>query len=262
MERYEQERRNNDVVASQRKEQLLKSTGRNDEHGRELFIFGHYPTQDDKIEWIKIKQERNKILLLSSKILDAKSYNKSVYGDGFEVEDNDFLDYYRKNEIVCREFWKKSDLYKWLNTDFLDNTFSKEEQNALVDVGDGKVFCLSVEEAKESFVANNFDVWGYYAKLLQGYRGLEDYNTITPLAQAQGIEYAIDNGLYVNDGIYEQIMIKEYKNFSSWWLRSPGTSSCCAAFVYNDGGVHVGGDHLDYSDIGVRPALWLKMVTS
>ena len=44
-----------------------------------------------------------------------------------------------------------------------------------------------------------------------------------------------------------------------WWLRSPGSYSIYAAFVYYGGDVLVDGDNIGWSGAAVRPAFWLSL---
>ena len=56
----------------------------------------------------------------------------------------------------------------------------------------------------------------------------------------------------------ERLMAKFKDDKSSWWLRSPGIDSMCAAHVGDNGGVSLGGLPSPIED-GVRPALWLNL---
>ena len=98
----------------------------------------------EPMEWVVIKTEDNKALLLSKYILKA---------DGYE----------EKQESVT---WETSAMRKYLNSDFINKVFSKKEQNAILisDVINNinaeygtssgnntkdKVFLLSVDEINE-----------------------------------------------------------------------------------------------------------------
>ncbi|MDR0249638.1 MAG: DUF6273 domain-containing protein [Oscillospiraceae bacterium] len=70
-----------------------------------------------------------------------------------------------------------------------------------------------------------------------------------------------DNSYYMIDDQYNNARIADNSGYSAawyWWLRSPGDGSDDAAFVDYDGYVNVNGGIVDYSDNGLRPALWLN----
>jgi hypothetical protein len=259
---------------------------------RKLFTFGRYQTKADgsdnePIEWIKLEQNGNRALLLSSKILDCQRYHKDqAYSKGFTVKKNDFVGYYTANEAESRRFWKGSDLHDWLNGKFINTAFTPEQRLMLEDKGDGKVFLLSVEEATKAFEARTPAAWGYFNKGDDGYR-------YTPLAICKGTEYAKkpkpdeksgsilalswrqnmtappefkwrnNHKPYDDDRLYSNF--KDPSAFSScdgsswWWLRSPGSSVGCAAIVYLYGYVDADGYGVSDHYVGVRPALWINL---
>jgi hypothetical protein len=237
-----------------------------------LFTFGKYPQNANgkdqtPIEWIKLETEGNRVLVLSSKILDCSEFhNKRDINKGFNLRSCDFVGYYNMNEVACRSFWKGSYLYKCLNTDnygfFRKATLTEAEKRAIEDRGNGRAFCLSVEEAKVAFAADNTTDWGYYKQYLTGYKGLEDY-LLTPLGQATGTDYTkkgvLFSILYVDKGVYDKKTVTEYKGRAWWWLRSPGSSAGTAAIVHSDGRVYVDGLDVRNYRVGVRPALWLNL---
>ena len=110
--------------------------------------FGRYPQDEDggvkPIEWTVMKTEKNKMLLFSKYVLDAKQYNE-------------------KSEEVT---WETSDIRRWLNSDFYTTAFNDIEQSKILvrtendpmygtaggnDTED-KVFLLSIEEAESFFI--------------------------------------------------------------------------------------------------------------
>lgn len=100
----------------------------------------------EKIEWIVLAKEGNKILITSKYGLDAKPYNTEY-------------------KAVT---WETCSLRKWLNDSFLNNAFSEEERSRIsvtritaeknpeydTDPGrdtEDKVFLLSIQEAEKYF---------------------------------------------------------------------------------------------------------------
>ena len=114
-------------------------------------LFGRYPQDEDggvkPIEWIVMKKEENKVLLLSKYVLDTSQYNN-------------------KFEEVT---WETSDIRRWLNSDFYTTAFNDIEQRKIADIlvrtennpkygttgendTEDKVFLLSIEEAESFFI--------------------------------------------------------------------------------------------------------------
>ncbi|MBE7050672.1 MAG: toll/interleukin-1 receptor domain-containing protein, partial [Ruminococcaceae bacterium] len=100
----------------------------------------------EKIEWIVLDKQDNRILVISKNSLDCKPYNESA------------------EEIT----WETCSLRKWLNDDFADDAFSEPEKSIIpkvsveahinpefdTDPGDAtedKVFLLSITEANKYF---------------------------------------------------------------------------------------------------------------
>ena len=97
-------------------------------------IFGNYPQAGygtvKPIEWVALKEEGNKALLISKYILKRKRFDEKT------------------------NVWADSELRQWMNQEFLDAAFTDDEKAAILetelpDVGTvDKVFLLSLEEAK------------------------------------------------------------------------------------------------------------------
>lgn len=185
--------------------------------------FGSYPQtkNGDKkpIEWLILKKEKNKALLLSKYILDAERYHKKF-----------------KNVT-----WQTSDVRSWLNDKFYKSAFNNMEQKKIQDVliktennpsygthggstTKDKVFLLSIDEAEE-LISND------------------------EIRKAEATEYAKKTGVYVNDKTGGTL----------WWLRSPGYDGEHAAGVDFRGWVYTDGYGIDSSYEGIRPAIWVSL---
>lgn len=160
-------------------------------------------SDSEPIEWIVLEKEGNKALLLSRFLLKERRYN-----------DED-------KEIT----WENCTLREWLNSDFMNQTFSKKERNSILTIDvinsdneeygtkggnntKDKIFLLSIDEFKKYF--------------------------------PKGSKATYKNG-----------------SGDFWWLRSPGYNQDYAATVSNSGHLYDYGDYVDYGN-GVRPALWVK----
>jgi hypothetical protein len=175
-------------------------------------------------------------------------------GQNLLISEN-ILEYRVYNEKAGNVTWEECTLRDYLNNVFINN-FSADEQARIVETlvvnGDNlytnreggndtsdRIFLLSLDEAVRYFDAGE----GYY------YGSGSGYNTTGKAYDTAG-------------------------NAAAWWLRSPSFRGGAAA-VYDDGGVYAGGGYCVDSDqgnpdrhgfgypicanIGVRPALWLKV---
>ena len=163
--------------------------------------------------WIVLNVKDEKALLLSEKVLDCKRLNEK----GVDVT------------------WETCTLRQWLNSSFLDETFTDEEKNMIAEVelrnepGNNtkdKIFLLSEDEAKE-------------------YLGSE--------AGAIPTTYAEWRKVKVNS---------KYENRCRYWLRTGAFSSVASdyfTYVGYGGNVEDFGLKVQSDKIGVRPALWVNM---
>ena len=260
----------------------------------------------DQYELAQKEYTEGRVLMMSSKILDCywydtnDRYNKrDQFYPGFEdklekykTKDDPFgyIGYYKDNEKRCREIWKASDMYKFLNEtkngkSFFDKFYSSlsdAQRDALYEMdNNGKIILLSVEEAKMFFQAIESTDWGYRNQVFTKSKNAN--YSFTPLACAKGTEYAkknkdgfalsvlsknkrskyiyktegyndIDNTWLQDESFYDKI-----EGNSFYWLRSPGASGGSASGVNNRGSVRASGLDVDSSRAGVRPAFWLNL---
>lgn len=183
---------------------------------------GNYPQEADgtekPIEWIVLKKEGKKALLVSKYVLDGRIYGAS-------------------SESAT---WGTSDIREWLNNEFYRTAFNSVEkekiQTTLVKTVDNpeygtrggsdtkdKIFLLSIKEA-ETLFSDDKD------------------------RKAKATEYAQESGVDAS---------KKNGN-TLWWLRSPGDSSDSAAVVDFSGWVSSCGYYVHDDSGGMRPALWLN----
>jgi len=182
----------------------------------EVIQFGNY--NEEPIEWRVLEKQDDKMLIIAEHVIADKKY--------YSVLD----------EIT----WDKSDLRKWLNDEFLNEAFTKEEQQRIIlsilkndpnpvcgtsggDATQDKIFCISEEDVKKYF-KNDKD------------------RICTPT------EPVIKSGFLVKE-----------KNACHWWLRSPGRTNLMAASVFPNGMVFGFGMAVNWGSIGVRPAMWISI---
>ena len=183
--------------------------------------FGRYNDGNgiSDIEWDIVNVVDGNALLLSKNVLDCKPYHSS-------------------SEDVT---WETCTIRKWLNNEFFTDAFSDAEKMlvksvlvlaeknpsyANTDPGiatQDKVFLLSVNEATTLFTSDE-----------------ERLSCST--------DYAAQKGVYVED-----------EGFAQWWLRNSGETQNVATVVTNEGFVYDCGVNVEYDDVGVRPAIWIKL---
>jgi hypothetical protein len=208
--------------------------------------------RDKPITWKVLAIEDDRALVISEDILTVRQY------DDLGASSSDDIDW-----DIASTTWAESDIRAWLNSEFLNTAFAREEQKVIVltpitnsdnpkygteggpDTED-KVFLLSIDEANRYFsndsdrIANitmtDEDIQ-YSLRIRKDYWGYDQEELTT----------------------YESALRNDYLAQSKalwWWLRSPGRSGLYAADVYS----HVYVDGFDvYGDGGVRPALWLNL---
>ena len=212
-------------IASEKQPKLVSSC-----QGFVTIPFGRYPqaskNENAPIEWLVLKIDGSRALLISKYALDCRQYNTS----GANVT------------------WETCTLRKWLNGTFLNAAFSESERAMIPSVtvsadknpsystspGNSttdQVFLLSITEVNKYFSSNS-------ARQCQG----------TAYCYAQGAFEADAQGVFGAD-----------KGNCWWWLRSPGYDSYGAASVRRKGSVNDDGYGVDDISIAVRPALWIDL---
>ena len=197
----------------------------------DIIKFGNYFINDDKnkepIEWRVLEVSNNKALLVTKDAIDGKPYNT-------EWED-----------IT----WEQCSLRQWLNNEFINQAFSKKEQEEILltnlsnpdnfeyrTIGGNntqdKIFLLSIDEVKKYF---------------------KDYKD----RECKVTHYAKQQGAWSCE-LEDEDDDDEYVGNCYWWLRSPGSYQNCVAVVFGDGIIHYYGLSVNNIDNAVRPALFIN----
>lgn len=185
--------------------------------------FGRYPQASNNesalIEWLVLKNDGSKALLISKYALDCQRYNTS----GRDVT------------------WETCTLRRWLNGSFINSAFSAEEQKQILhttvtadrnpssntDPGNNttdKVFLLSRAECSQ-------------------------YLVLCDARSCEGTAYCFAQGAAQQD-VY---------GGCRWWLRSPADYSGCVICVNDNGTYASAGCLTFSDGITVRPALWINL---
>lgn len=186
--------------------------------------FGSYPqaskNENALIEWLVLKNDGSKALLISKYALDCQQYNTS-------------------DRNVT---WETCTLRKWLNGAFFNNAFSVDEQKQILsttvtpdystDPGNNtkdRVFLLSIAEAEKYFGSDS-------------------------TRQCQGTVYCYAQGAYKarNGNCWWWL-----RSLSS--PHSFNFDNRYAFYVFSHGKVSREGSSADYDRIAVRPALWINL---
>ena len=210
---------------------------------------GTYPQsnteyQREPIEWIVLKKDGQRVLLLSRYGLDVREFDDTC--------DNADLG-----------MWELSSMREWLNEDFFQDTFSQEEKGCICEAesdnsisqgcglwkvpkgftsGDttvDKVFLLSATEAFKYLHVVNF-------------KGA-DGDHVNFISRVEPTAYAKMKGAHTNSAFKT---INE-NNAGQWWLRSFGYNLMEAAIVYEDGSLQ--STRLWNRSVCVRPAIWVDI---
>ena len=173
---------------------------------------------DEALEWIVLKYEDGKALLTTRYCIDCKQY-KNDYG---------------------AVTWESSEIRTWLNSRFIEKTFSNDERGKILDtevdptpnpkfktkagnITADKGFLLSADEFDEYLEGGEYAI-GY----------------TTQYARDRGVQSGPISGTSV------------------CWLRTPGESLVYVSTVSYVGELNLMGVYSYSSSCGIRPAMWVK----
>ncbi len=187
-----------------------------------IVTFGSYEQDNDTsngkepIEWIVLDVQHGKSLIISKYALDCQCYNK-MYAD---------------------VTWETCSLRKWLNGTFLEEAFSKEEQEKIPTV------TVTADKNPKCYTDPGKDTKDRV--FLLSIQETEKYFASSDELQCKPTAYAISQECDVDQAV----------GTCWWWLRSIGELSKRAAHVHHYFGIYYGGEDVDYGG-AVRPALWI-----
>lgn len=191
----------------------------------ELIEFGAFEQDGDAangpepIRWIVLDRIDGRLLLLSHDSLDAAPYHRVPF------------------EPVT---WERSDLRRWMNSDFPAAAFNESELSLVPTV--------EVPNAPQSAT-------GTAAGPATRDRVFALSETEASIYISDAVERAALGSAALSAAVDDDLPTDE-EGRADWWLRSPGTYDFTAQYVDREGVRHGSGAAAD-ATYGVRPALWL-----
>lgn len=180
------------------------------------------------ILWRVIDVRDDEALLLSDKIIAVKDFND-------DLKNGKWSDCYIRDYLNARFFTRAftADERKWIKQDRLDNviTAHKHTKKFAGEDTEDAVFLLSHADA---------------VKRIYGFSIVSDKRD--PERRAEATDYARALGAAVDNG--------EHEGFSSWWLRSPGSTEKSASSVEFSGRINLlmGVNQ----KLGIRPVIRIR----
>lgn len=177
-----------------------------------------------------------------------------------------FCCFFQKKGIDCQPYhvtdcpitWKNCSLRQWLNNDFLNKTFSSQEQILLAPLvlanDNNPVFgTFAGGETKDKVFLPDFSQIETYLsrgsnKSGSSKPGMRWYNfSDASLLKSEATDYAKKQGAAINN----------QTNLGSYWLRLPGNDENFAGYVCFDGSICLHGQTVTSKDCMVRPVICL-----
>lgn len=192
----------------------------------ELIEFGAFEQDGDAangpepIRWIVLDRIDGRLLLLSHDSLDAAPYHRVPF------------------EPVT---WERSDLRRWMNSDFPAAAFNESELSLVPTV--------KVPNAPQSAT-------GTAAGPATRDRVFALSETEASIYISDAVERAALGSAALSAAVDDDDLPTDEEGRADWWLRSPGTYDFTAQYVDREGVRHGSGAAAD-ATYGVRPALWL-----
>ena len=220
--------------------------------------FGHYRILGEdngtySIPWIVLEVKENKALLISKYGIDAAPYHMSSQG-----------------EVA----WEKCSLRKWLNSDFLNKVFSKEEQKAIIatkiDNSESQGYNSSAELREWGLGIQARVCWGPTTTdkvFLLSYKEAKQFFNSNKDRMCKPSEYVKRIGKNIfpptTEGLPESI--GKLNGYGQWWLRTAeyeysvtgmGDVGLVGGMVSSDGKCT---NVLSTFELMIRPAIWLDL---
>ena len=173
-------------------------------NNKEIIKFGNY--NEKTIEWLILERNNNKLFLVSKNIISFKPFNDKL-------------------EATT---WEKSSIRKWLNNDFLNDSFSLEEFN--------KIQTTRVKTTDDWYSNSN--------------GGNATNDKIFLLSNEEVLKYFVSK---------EERICKsqDSDNNYPWWIRNMGSRQSSASYITVDG--EFSSQNAKRDNYGIRCAMWIDL---
>ncbi len=235
-------------------DELNSSQQDNGYHLNEIYWFKFEP-----IKWRILSENNGEALILSELILDSEPFQSDyIYKEdpnnswsGFYVADkngNILID--SNNEKVVANNYEYSSIRSFLNEYFYNTAFNslQKELIKLVEVDNSY---LTTESMSNGFICNNTEDKLFllsFKDLVNSEYGFNSSSTVNDTNRKKEVtNYAKLQGVSVTE------------NFSSWWLRSSRNGTAYDVQAVNFLGNSNRYSFVNYSNVGVVPALYIKI---
>ena len=197
-----------------------------------------FGTQSGKpISWFIVGDDGDHLVLMSEKVLDVKKMDS-------------------KEKVPS---YTESELFDYLNTDFVNATFSNEDKKRIVFVND-KDNCMVTLPSLD----NLLDLYGDMNYVKDGYYGAKDYFAANQKIIAKPTQVAVDNDIDVFDNkVFAEILQTEvddryeFANGSvPYWVLNVDAETGYSLNVTSTGYIALNDANTNY--IGVRPIIRIK----
>ena len=195
----------------------------------EYVRFGSYEQDNDTstgkeaVEWLVLDVQGSKTLVISRYVLDVKQFDS------------------REKKVT----WENSSIRSWLNGEFLNSTFSNQEQNA--------IFTASIDNSKAQGNYDNDKNTKDKIFFLSDVEANKKYFSTNDSRLCAPTDYAIAHGAFASDRQKEEGHV-------NWWLRSIGKDGDDAAATKFNGITSFG--FSPTYELGIRPSLWIDLDSS
>lgn len=202
----------------------------------------------EPLKWKIVDDETG--LLLCENILDAQSFNNEVYkvavdNDG-DSNPDEYISYSNSSASKYANNYADSSIREWLNDEFKTTAFSEEQMNVIKTTtidNTARASAFSCENTSDSIFMPS------YEDVLNSSYGFNSSDGVKDETRcATGTDYAKCQGLRADIST------------SDWRLRTAGSGSGFDCRVYDDGEVANNYDDVDYTNVGIRPALCIKAI--
>ena len=189
-------------------------------------------------------------LVLCESLIDSQPFHNYHLSSG--------QDYYGHSAVWGAAYngyyannYQRSDIRKWLNSDFEDLAFSAEQKNAIkVTKLDNRAYNPEHDHYDSSMTNDRVFVLSYQDMQNTAYGFQADRNAEDPARLAKGTDYAKCQGLSANAW---------QGGYSSWLLRTAGLWTYAICTVTHQGTVIYHEGTTDRTFYGVRPAITLDL---